>query len=138
MKNCNECLFQWCYSIEDLLLIERNIFLALGPNVTISSDTLVMICRPGGKAKTRATLINDSDVPATFSFDVDEAQSSFKPAPTEGRVRARSHVDIVVTFEPALEGPQSMYIPCLLQHQVYNLSITDAPARLQRDYVHIA
>ena len=90
-----------------------------GPKAVISMDNREFTCSaPGRRVKKRLKISNDSDCPANFIFDIDYCHNYFKPDPSEGRVDARSHKYIVVTFAPTNEGHHFFDLPCLIHHQV--------------------
>ncbi|CAG2063251.1 unnamed protein product, partial [Timema podura] len=89
-----------------------------GPSVKTSTHKMVFLCL-GGKTSASDILVlnNESDVPATFQFDVDKIQSVFQVGETTGSLKPHGILYVTVKFVPSCPGIFVQKLACLVLYQ---------------------
>ncbi|KAK9300342.1 hypothetical protein QLX08_006890 [Tetragonisca angustula] len=91
---------------------------SIGPQVTCSVRKIFMCCTmENPEIKRRIKLMNNSDVAATFMFNIDERHKSFQLDTRYGIINPWSYKYITITFTSSKEGRYTYYLVVLILYQ---------------------
>ena len=94
-------------------------YIRIGPQVTCSVRKIFMCCTmENPEIKRRIKLMNNSDVAATFMFNIDERHKSFQLDTRYGIINPWSYKYITITFTSSKEGRYTYYLVVLILYQV--------------------
>ncbi|KAK2579228.1 hypothetical protein KPH14_008197 [Odynerus spinipes] len=90
----------------------------IGPEIISSVNKVVLSCsRKNLQVKRQIKLSNRSKVKATYIFDIDREQTSFKLDVIQGVLDPGDYKYIIITFIPIEEGIYVYHLPCLILYQ---------------------
>lgn len=106
------CIAEW----------KLDLFVILGPAVTVQHPFVYFNCiKLGEYLNQPLDIINNSDVPAYYQFDIDCTQSVFSIDRPYGVLNGMSTITLKVTFQPTHPIICYRRVVCLVHHQVSEL-----------------